>query len=733
LRVVWSHRVLVLLRVIYYHGEPTREHKGRTMMHRIAAMAAAVLLITSGTLLGAQEQPPFSLTLIPGFAVPLGPRMAVSGGKPPYTLGFSADLVGEYRMPFSSILLARGLIGYCLLPVVDGSSIATSDLSLVSFGLGPAIGYSPVEKLTLNASAIGGYYLGAIGGQTGGNLFFSVDASVGYRVLPALSIMLGAGYKYYLTPPSSDTSLPGHLYDGLGAPIGATYTIGIANRRSRVEFISTQFDPIFPVLSSYYDSHPFGSLILKNREAGSISNVKVLVFVNEYMDGPRVCAEIGEMKRDEERTIPLEALFTDKLLEITEGKKVTVRLSVEYSLLGSERSKEADRSVQVHYRNAITWDDDRKAAAFVTAKDPQVLRFTKNVVSGMREQGPNAINGSFRQALCLLEALRLHGMSYVVDPASSYGELSKDKLALDFLQFPVETLAFKAGDCDDLTVLYAAMLEAVSIPAAFITTPGHIFLAFSLGMQPGEARSTFRRSSDLIFRGDTTWVPVEVTLVADGFLKAWQAGAKQWRESTAAGDVGFYPVQEAWKLYAPVGSPGRYADVALPSSSALVQAYLKRLDEVINDQIKDKVAQLEAEIKKAGADNGPANKLGVLYARFGLYDKATAQLQDLADKKRYFPSIMNLASIYYLQGDMKKALDYYGRAAKANPTNTSVLLGLAKANAEIGNTAAAKKAYDQMASLDPDMASQYAYLGSGGDDATRASSASIEEAAPWQE
>lgn len=150
---------------------------------------------------------------------------------------------------------------------------------------------------------------------------------------------------------------------------------------------------------------------MKNGEAGPIRDVKISFFVNQYMDAPRECAEIGEMKRDEERKIPIHALFTDRILEITEGTKVTARLAVEYTLLGSERTKETDRTVQVHYRNAITWDDDRKAAAFVTAKDPQVLRFAKSSVSEIREQGPNAVNSNFRQALCLFESLRLQGAS----------------------------------------------------------------------------------------------------------------------------------------------------------------------------------------------------------------------------------------------------------------------------------------------------------------------------------
>src|SRR5512137_455937 len=118
----------------------------------IAGVAAAFLLFVGTVSSGAQEQPPFSLTVVPGFEIPFGPKMDASGGKPPYTLGFSADLVGEYRLPFSQLLVARASVGYCLLPVVNGETLGTPDLSLISFGLGPALSFSPVDRLTLTAS-----------------------------------------------------------------------------------------------------------------------------------------------------------------------------------------------------------------------------------------------------------------------------------------------------------------------------------------------------------------------------------------------------------------------------------------------------------------------------------------------------------------------------------------------------------------------------------------------------
>ena len=48
-----------------------------------------------------------------------------------------------------------------------------------------------------------------------------------------------------------------------------------------------------------------------------------------------------------------------------------------------------------------------------------------------------------------------------------------DKNAVDFLQFPRQTLVYGAGDCDDISILYNSLLESVGIRTAFITIPGH--------------------------------------------------------------------------------------------------------------------------------------------------------------------------------------------------------------------------------------------------------------------
>ena len=99
----------------------------------------------------------------------------------------------------------------------------------------------------------------------------------------------------------------------------------------------------------------------------------------------------------------------------------------------------------------------------------------------------------------MFEALRLYGINYVIDPNSSYIELSSQAEAVDYLQFPHQTLFYRGGDCDDLSILYSALLESVGIETAFITIPGHIYMAFALDIGEDEASHL---AKDILYMAD---------------------------------------------------------------------------------------------------------------------------------------------------------------------------------------------------------------------------------------
>jgi tetratricopeptide (TPR) repeat protein len=456
-----------------------------------------------------------------------------------------------------------------------------------------------------------------------------------------------------------------------------------------------------------------------------------------------VCATFDEMKRGEQQEVPLYALFTDQVLTITEGTKVAAEVEVSYTISGSDLSKAESRTLRLYDRNAMTWDDDRKASAFITAKDPAVLRFAKSTAGFIREHNNKAVNLSFRVGMGIFEALQLHGINYVVDPQTPYEEFSEDTDAIDYLQFPVHTMTYKAGDCDDLSILYCALLESAGIETAFITVPGHIFAAFNLGMAPEEAKKLFLNPGDLIYQEEETWVPVEITLIQEGFLRAWEKGASEWREFVPSGNARFYPVHEAWREYEPVGLPDPAAGLEFPADEQIAAAYTKAVTRFVEREIAEKVERYLARIESSNNNPKYINGLGVLYAKYGLLDKAEVRFEE-AVRSQYVPAMINLGNVLFLQDNLEESLRYFAMARAERPESTQAMLGIAKAQYELENYTAVKETYSEIRRKDPDLAGRFAYLsggsapeggetGSTAEQTARASAAMRRETVVWAE
>jgi hypothetical protein len=321
------------------------------------------------------------------------------------------------------------------------------------------------------------------------------------------------------------------------------------------------------------------------------------------------------------------------------------------------------------------------------------------------------------------EALRATGLAYVVDPARPFDRMYQNKSTIDFLQFPAQTLDYRAGDCDDLAILYCALLESQSVSTAFITVPGHIFMAFSLDMNPEVARKAFLRPDELVYTEDGAWVPVEVTERKGDFLKAWETGAKEWRENQARGLAKLHPINDCWQTYEPVGFSGAAVSIAMPQEEAVVKACLADVSTFIAREIYPQVASLQAEIKKSHDPTKPTNRLGVLYAQHGILDLAEQQFAKLAEKD-YVPALINMGCIWYARGEPRKALGYYQRALAREPINAKALLYVARVNHDLENYGETKVAYESLKQLDPALAAQFGYLDLRGEEATRAANLS---------
>lgn len=676
-----------------------------------------VLLLTSPLL--AETEPQITLSALPSIHIPLGPTF--DDGTDLYSLGGGLNLQLSYPLPFFPLLSASAHTDFDLHPL-NGPE---SSITLISGGAGLGISVSPLPRFSIGAGVYTGIYMGMIEQGSVRNPFAAAYTDLSYRLSPSLSVALGGVYKHHFSP-------DGAVYQGLGVNLGMRYKLGGSNKDTNFS-IEPQIQPIFPLFYSYYDANPAGTVKLRNNEESSLTNIRVSFYVKQFMEQAKLCAEYDELLPGTETELPIYALFTDDIFRITEGSKVAGEVRLEYSYFGTPQETTIPVTVTINNRNAMTWDDDRKAAAFVTAKDPSVLHFSKNSLATMRNQNTKAVNRTFRTAMILFEALGVYGISYVIDPASSYSVLSEQSDALDFIQFPNQTLAYKAGDCDDLTIMYSALLEAVGIETAFITIPGHIYMAFQLEMNPRSAGHLFSKTEDLIFKDGKTWIPIEITLVQEGFLKAWRIGAKQWRESKKAGTAAFYPIREAWNLYEPVGFNQGGTALVLPDSRSLIAQYSESLNRFIEREIGPQKERLQTEMKRSGNEIKYRNKLGILYARYGRIDNAIEEFEAIIAKRDYLPAMINLGNAYFLQEEMERALGYYKKALEMKPESPGALLGLARASYELEDYSTVNISLEQLKEHSPETAARFSYLGSQASGVGRASEALSREIEQWDE
>jgi len=183
-------------------------------------------------------------------------------------------------------------------------------------------------------------------------------------------------------------------------------------------------------------------------------------------------------------------------------------------------------------------------------------------------------------------------------------------------------------------------------------------------------------------------------------------------------------VHEAWTAFQPVVLAGSSTPVSQKDPKAGAGAFKAELASFIDAETGPRIAAIQADIKKNGASAQLYNKLGVLYARYGLLDRAQAQFAlALKSKSPTTSATFNMGNILFLQGKFSEALGYYTKALAAVPSDPSTLLAVSRTEAALGKYDLALAAYDKLKAADATLAAKYQYLGGGTDSAVRAAEA----------
>ena len=479
--------------------------------------------------------------------------------------GIGGGLKATYRPIRFLNLYAQGEYLSMALPGVSPVSIFQGEL-----GTGFHLDFADRLALDLNIDA--GLYnakatSSASGITAGGSLTFT------YKINPSIYADVTATARHYSGKPSPLMMINAGLAPGL------TFNISeIINKKTKLQIGLTELDPVFPVLYSWYENNSFGKIEITNKEDSSITDVTVSFFQPQYMAHAKECATFKRIKCDETVSVDLYAFFNEQMLELREKTDTSSYIIVNYSRLGKKLSQSYALDVPVYGRNNMSWDDDRRAAVFVSSKDPAAMQFAKYTASIVRDNLCIDVPVNIQYAIGIFQALNEFGLNYVVDPSSAF-EDNVGTSSIDFLQFPYQTLMYRGGDCDDLSILVCSLFEAVGIDTAFITVPGHIFMAFDSGLTPEQAKTIFKNRSEYIVDDGKVWMPLEITLSDEGFYRACRYGAREWNAADAKGAAALYKMHDSWKIYQPISVPGASAFFNIPESEIITVAFQRGLDE----------------------------------------------------------------------------------------------------------------------------------------------------------
>lgn len=320
----------------------------------------------------------------------------------------------------------------------------------------------------------------------------------------------------------------GNENSGMEFGFGLSFMWGRQRELFRVRDIKVLVNDIYPAYYQFYSTYPVALLTVTNT-AGQTIEVNVRSDIKGFSQRDSESGFVT-IPKGETKDIPVHVFLGPKLLELTSRESAVLDLLVE-ARAGVELKKTLSANLMLHGRNA--WDGEiKKLGFFVTPESDSVQsisRWAASMVSDTLAEHQSKMALAER----LFEILNKKHLRYQSDPNIPFYQD-------DRVQFADNTLSLGTGDCDDLVVLYASLLESLGIRTAFVDVRdpeksiAHVYLMFDTGLAPEHGHLISSNEKRYIIRENqnrsSIWIPVETTYINRSFEDAWEQGALAYLE-----------------------------------------------------------------------------------------------------------------------------------------------------------------------------------------------------------
>jgi len=360
-----------------------------------------------------------------------------------------------------------------------------------------------------------------LGGQQSveSNLKYGAYAGGGINIVIASWFALNFDLKYHFVDFEFEKD-----YSGLEFSGGFSFMWGRKREIFQIKGIRPIVSDVYPTYYQFYNTYPLALVSIKN-VAGYPIEVNIRSNIRNFSERPKDSGYI-RINQGKTKDIPVTAIFGKRLLQADRREPAVLDMEIE-ARAGRTMKKAISAQIMIHNRNAWNGEMD-KLVFFVTSDNEEILNLSRGIVSQKKIKDSNG-SGNFQKAKLIFEELKNKGIHYNRDPNILF---YKD----DRVQFALETLNLGNGDCDDLVVLYASLLESLGINTAFIEVQdpqkeiAHLYLIFNSDLSPNQGYMISSNEKRFVIREGSQgqskiWIPIETTLIEQGFEEAWKAGA----------------------------------------------------------------------------------------------------------------------------------------------------------------------------------------------------------------
>lgn len=411
-------------------------------------------------------------------------------------------------------------------------------------------------RLSSNFSANFNYEMNGSFNLSGSHNFNFLNGKIGYEialmhdkyqapfisaVLPSINytneiLSLTLKYVKYTSDRNKAFSLSDFNNDGINNIINNKYSpdklilnLNIALSfvpDKNVRFVEIEYvENIYPTLIDEYIDKPFAKAKVINLTNKAV-NVKPSSFIENLNSDIIHSPSINILGND-----TAEVYFYTVIEDTDELINKSILSSVNFYLTtsGSNYDDEIEKPILLYDKNS--WNGDVSSLKYFVYADlnksekyaKEVLYDNKTILDETDE------NEKIFSTVKLLFNNFVKQLQYVSDPRSN----------IERVQLPMETLNIKGGDCDDLSVSFASILESIGIQTAFIDYKeepvNHVNLLVNTKIHPSERKRITNNDKRVFIRknnlgNEEIWIPVETTVLTN-FEEAWESGSEKFYKS----------------------------------------------------------------------------------------------------------------------------------------------------------------------------------------------------------